>query len=70
MTHWLKALVAFPEDLGQFPAPTQKFTIICDSSSTKSDAFFWLPWAPGTDMVLRQACKQAHKQNNHAHNIK
>ena len=34
----------------QYPAPTWQLTTICNSRSRGSDAFFWPPRVPGTDM--------------------
>lgn len=48
----------------QFPVPTPRFTIICNPSLRRSDAFFWLLWAPGKNRVhIYVTCKE----NTHTH---
>ena len=40
------------------PAPTWQLTTICSSCCSRSDALFWTPWAPGTQVVHRHTSRQ------------
>lgn len=50
MDEELRTLVALPENQVQYPASSWWFTIISNSSSSGSDAF-WPPWATVSDWL-------------------
>lgn len=53
MVHGFLTLVAFPETLVLFSAPTRWVTTVCNSSFKVSDAIFWHLWAPDIQVVHR-----------------
>lgn len=54
----VKTLATLAEDQIQFPAPTYRFTTICNLSYSVSNYLFCPPQAPGMDVVYTQICKQ------------
>lgn len=56
---------ASPSDQSCIPS-TWKLTTIHNSSSKRSDVFFWYLWTPDIHVVHRHTCKE----NAHTHEIK
>lgn len=66
MAQRLQALTALVEDPGLSPSTHMTSQNHYNPSSKGSDAFFWLPCALGTHMMLRHT----YRQNTCAHKIK
>lgn len=64
-TQWLTVLDAHIENPGSIPN-TRQLTIIRNSNSRGSIAFFWPPWVLGTHGIYTHTLRQ----NTHSHKIK
>jgi hypothetical protein len=62
MAQWLRALAAFPADLGsQHPLDCTQLSITVETGEPVQ--LFWLCWVPNTRLVHRHLCK--HKTHTH-----
>lgn len=52
MAWWLRAFTALIGDLGSAPFAPKWLTPAHNFSSRESEALFWFPWTPDTQVVL------------------
>lgn len=59
------ALAALPEDIVEFPEPTQQLTTSCNLSLRGSNMLFWPPWSLNacSTWAYMQALIHTHKNN-------
>lgn len=57
MAQQFQAPVALVEDAGCVPSTHTRHSVICNSSSRRSDTLFQHPWATGTHVAHRHTCR-------------
>jgi hypothetical protein len=69
MASQLRAFAALAGDPGLIPNPTQCLKTICNSTTSKSNAFFWPPQASDTQLDTHtHKHTHTHRQNIHTYN--